>query len=293
MAVRRVVRRKTTATKPAAPARSRSTAPNGSSGTKTAPKAPAARRTAPRGATAASKRTADANGQAKPTTKGRYGGTTDTMPRGGGGLWSMPNEGMQVRFLGEPTETDKCPGNAAIWWFEEWYHPELRKFGILEPGEPPPEGARKSTRLVAAVWDRGGKGDGEQLKYLKLPGSLLDPINKYFARYGSICDADAYLSKEGANINTRYHIEFERQDDPIPAKKLAKIREGLDVGGALEAEAERLINMPDRPREKKTLRELRTMDLEAFKLHAKSLGLVTKGKKRSELVEEIMEAQVD
>lgn len=291
MAVRRVVRRKTAATKPATAARSRSAAPRAASATKTAPKAPAARRTASSGRSKAVEAKPSANGAVE-AAKPRYGGIASTMPKGGGGLWNIPNEGMTVRFLGEPTETDKCPANAAIWWYEEWYDPTRRRSGVLEPGESPPEGARKSTKLVAAVWDRS-RGNGEEIKYMRLPQTLLEPLNKYFARYGSICDTDAYLSKEGTGINTKYSVEFERQDEPIPAKKLAKIREILDVGGQLAIEAERLANMPDRAPEKKTIRELRTMDLDAFRTFAKSLGIVTKGKKRGEVIDEIMEAQAD
>lgn len=215
-------------------------------------------------------------------------GVSSAPAKGGAGLWGLKGGTTVVRFLSEPEVTDDCPPDAAFHWFEECYDESARKFIILGDDEEAPPGMKRTQRYVAAAYDRAD-GKDARVKYFKLPGSLIKPISKQFQLYGTVCDVDCFIEREGQNLNTEYSITFDRKGAPV--RNLAKIRDEINVGDAIVAEAKRLAEMPDREPEKHTRRELMLMEQGEFIKLAHKLDVPTKGRKRSEVATDILEAE--
>lgn len=277
---RLVVRRKPTA---APPARSPSKVRKVTRATSPAASARKPVRTAQSGKSKA----AASNGETK--VRRFKGGTLDTAPaRAGAGLWGLKPGTTRLRFLSEPHVTDECGPDAAMQWFEEAFLEDEHRYIILTDDTELPEGARRTMRYVAAAYDRTEDAKSDKVKYFKLPASLIKAISKQYSMYKTICDVDCFIEKEGSNLNTEYTINFDRAGKPV--RNLESVRDLLSVPDAIDAEAERLANQPAKVK-KHSRRELLDMPLNDFKKLARSLDIPAGGRKRSEIIDDILEAQ--
>lgn len=245
--------------------------------------------------TEASQPTSGANGQ--PPRRPKLGGNANTPPpSSGGGLWGIEDE-MCVRFLSEPEPTETngqhpaCPANAAMMWYRSWWDNNQRIGGILEEGENPPDGLKATVRWLAAVIDRADDSDSPRIKYLRIPNSLMPAIKAQFKRYGTICDVDAFFSKTGKDLKTKYGVTFDREQSKTPG--LARMRREMDIEAQLLGEWERMQGMEPQAPNKLTKDDLDEMDQPSFVALAKKMGLTISGKKRSQVTVEILEAQED
>lgn len=244
-------------------------------------------RTAPSGRSKAAATKAKSNGVA--TVRKFRGGTLDTAPaRSGSGLWGLRAGSTRLRFLSEPMVTDDCGPDAAMQWFEEAYLEDEQRYVVLTDDMELPEGARRTMRYVAAAYDKTEDAKSEQVKYFKLPSSLIKAISKQFSMYQTICDVDCYIEKEGTRLNTSYTITFERNGKPV--RNLESVREALSVPDAIDAEAVRVANQPAKVK-KYSRRELLDMDLPEFKKLARSLDIPAGGRARRDVIDDILEAQ--
>lgn len=121
----------------------------------------------------------------------KSGGRKDTIA-------NIPEEGIQVRFLTEPTE-----------WFEYFEHYDDTRSGSYY--FPCSEGcefcaenpnARASKRYLVSAVDT----EDNRVLALKLPLSVASSLMKKYDRYQTIMDRDYYLSKEGSGLDTEYDI---------------------------------------------------------------------------------------